>query len=74
MNKYNVVFHLFCEDNAQTETIYSFFIKANNGHLAERKMFSLLSEKHLIPDDRIIDEINIRFIKRVAGEYHTKRK
>lgn len=37
-------------------------------------MFSLLSKKHLVTDERIIDEINIRFIKRVAGEYHTKRK
>ena len=74
MIKYQVRFHIFADDKAHTESIYSYFIKAHNGHSAEKKVFWLLFEKGIIPDDRIIDEINIRRIKRVVGEYKTKRR
>ena len=72
MVKFQVRFHFYVEDRANTETIYSYFIKAHNTHTAERKALYLLSD--LVPNERVIDEINVRRIKRVPGIYNTKRK
>ena len=72
MIKYQVRFHFFVEDRANTETIYSYFVKAHNERSAMKKAHYLLSD--LVPDERIIiDEINVIRIKRVAGIYNTIR-
>lgn len=72
MIKFQVRFHFFVEDIANTETIYSFFVKAHDHWSAVKKAHYLLSD--LVPYERVIDEINTRRIKRVPGIYYTKRK
>lgn len=71
MIKFQVRFHFFVEDRANTETIYSYFVKAHNERSAMKKAHYLLAD--LVPDERVIDEINVRRIKRVVGIYNTIR-
>lgn len=71
MIKFQVRFHFFVEDRANTETIYSYFVKAHDHRSAVKKAHYLLSD--LVPDERVIDEINVRHIKSVAGIYNTIR-
>lgn len=71
MIKFQVRFHFYVEDRANSESIYSFFVKAHTERSAMKKAHYLLSD--LVPDERVIDEINVRRIKRVAGLYNTIR-